>query len=106
MNTAVIHDRLGNEFTPKDCLGKWQVTFGANTFSGYDFALLIENRATKVSYQIEVGVTEDGRLCGQFTPDQGDNGPDALALFNMSPQAATFSDNKGGAKLVVTMANP
>lgn len=98
---AVIRSLIDQDFTPKDRTDKWRVVFEANTSSGYDFLLLVENPETKVSYQIEVGIMEDGRLCGQITPDLGGNGPDALVLFDTSPQVARISGNSNGPQMIL-----
>lgn len=98
---GVIHSMIGQEFTPKDRRDKWRVSFGANTSSGYDFILVIENPETKVSYELEVGILEDGRLCGQISPDGSGNGADALFIFDTSPQTAQVSGNWGGKRLVI-----
>jgi hypothetical protein len=103
MRDSVILSTIDQEFTPKDRTDKWRVTFTANTSSGYDFSLAIENPATKVSYEIEVGIMEDGRLCGQITPDEGGKGPDALIIFDTTPEIARVSGNSDGAKLIVSV---
>jgi hypothetical protein len=69
MTDDVTPTTIDREFIPKDRADKWHIVFGENGSSGYDFLLLIENQNTKVSYQIEVGIMEDGRLCGKITPD-------------------------------------
>jgi hypothetical protein len=103
MADSVILSAIIQAFTPKDRSDQWRVCFGANTSSGYDFSLVIENPETKVSYEIEVGIMEDGRLCGQITPDRGCRGPDALVIFDTSPETAQVSGNRGGARLVVSV---
>jgi hypothetical protein len=103
MGDDAMPTAIDREFTPKDRADKWRIFFGANGSSGYDFLLLIENQETKVSYQLEVGIMADGRLCGQITPDEGDIGPDALVLFDMTPELARVSGNYGGAKLVISI---
>jgi hypothetical protein len=65
--------------------------------------LVIENPTTRVSYQLEVGIMEDGRLCGQLTPDDGGTGPDALVLFDTTPEVAQVSGNRGGAALRISV---
>ena len=94
---------VDREFTPKDRADKWRIYFGPNTSSGYDFLLTIENPDTKMSYQIEVGIMEDGRLCGQITPDEGAKGPDALVLFDTTSDTARISGNYGGAALIISL---
>lgn len=103
MAESVILSTIDQKFTPKDRIDEWRVFFGANTSSGHDFLLVIENPETKISYAIEIGIMEDGRLCGQITPDEGDNGPDALMLFDTTPQTAHVSGNRGGAKLTISV---
>jgi hypothetical protein len=102
MSDSVILSAIAQAFTPKDRTDQWNVFFGANTSSGYDFSLVIENPATKVSYEIEVGIMDDGRLCGQITPDEGGTGPDALVLFDTTPDTACVQGNWGGAKLILS----
>ena len=46
---------------------------------------------------------EDGRLCGQITPDEGGKGPDALVLFDTTPDTARISGNYGGAALIISL---
>lgn len=101
MRDDVIQSVIHQQFVPKDHPDNWNVIFEANTSSGYDFLLLIENPRTKISYQIEVGIMEDGRLCGQITPDQGGKGPDAMLLFDLSTTRARASDNHGKQKIVM-----
>ncbi len=103
MQDSAIQSVIDQNFTPKDRADKWRVWFGANTSSGYDFSLMIENPETKVSYEVELGIMEDGRLCGQIVADQGGTGPDALILFDATPETARVSGNKGGAKLVISV---
>jgi hypothetical protein len=103
MDDSVIHSIIDQEFMPKGRTDKWRVYFGANTSSGYDFSLVIENPDTKITYEIEVGIMEDGRLCGQITPDKGGNGPDALVLFDTTPEIARVSGNRGGARLTISV---
>jgi hypothetical protein len=103
MTDDVTPTTIDREFIPKDRADKWHIVLGENGSSGYDFLLLIENQKTKVSYQIEVGIMEDGRLCGQITPDDADVGPDALVLFDMTPEIARVSGNHGGAKLLISV---
>jgi hypothetical protein len=100
---SVINSSIDQEFTPKDRSDKWRVCFGANTSSGYDFSLMIENPTTKVSYEVELGIMEDGRLCGQITPDQGGKGPDALILFDTTSETAHVSGNRGGARMIINV---
>jgi len=92
---------IDREFTPKSRLDKWRVAFSGAKGSGYDFVFMVENPETKVGYTVEIGITEDGRLCGQVTPDEGATGPDALLLFNASPGSAEVSGNNGGPRLVI-----
>jgi len=106
MRNGVILSTIDQEFTPKDRNDKWRIHFGANTSSGYDFSLAIENPETKTSYLIELGILADGRLCGQITPDEGSNGPDALVIFDTSPEIAQVSGNRGGAKLIISVNDP
>jgi hypothetical protein len=103
MQDSVVPLAIDQEFVPKDRSENWRVLFAPNESSGYDFLLLIENPETKVSYQIEVGIMPDGRLCGQITPDEGGKGPDALVLFDMTPEVARVSGNWGGSKLVISI---
>jgi hypothetical protein len=103
MQDAIILNAIDEDFTPKDRADRWHVSFEANTSSGYDFMLVIENPESKVSYQLEVGLSEDGRLCGQITPDIGGNGSDALVLFDMTPDIARVSGNRGGAQLIISI---
>jgi hypothetical protein len=103
MTDSVIRSLIDQEFTPKDRSDKWRVCFGPNTSSGYDFALMIENLETEVSYEIELGIMEDGRLCGQIIPDQGGNGLDALVIFATTPETARISGNRGGAQLLISV---
>jgi hypothetical protein len=103
MEDSVISSIIDQKFTPKDRADTWRVVFGPNTSSGYDFILVIANPETKVSYEIEVGIMEDGRLCGQITPDQGGNGPDALVLFDATAETARVSGNRGGATLIISV---
>lgn len=100
MDTRFVVDQA---FTPKDRADKWRIYFGPNTSSGYDFLLTIENPDTAISYQIEVGIMADGRLCGQITPDEGGKGPDALVLFDTTPDTARISGNYGGAALIISL---
>jgi hypothetical protein len=103
MEDRVILSVIDQTFTPKDRFDKWRVHFGANISSGYDFSLMIENPDTKVSYEIELGIMEDGRLCGQIIPDQGGTGPDALVIFDTTAETARISGNKGGTRLVISV---
>lgn len=103
MADRVIPGSIDQEFTPKDRADTWRVFFRPNTSSGYDFLLVVENPKTKISYEIEVGIREDGRLCGQITPDKGDNGPDALVLFDSTPESARVSGNRGGMGLMISV---
>jgi hypothetical protein len=98
---GVIGSAIAQDFVPKDRKDKWRVFFGANTFSGYDFVLVIENPETKVCHELEVGILEDGRLCGQISPDGNGDGADALLIFDTSPKTAQVSDNWGRKRLVV-----
>jgi hypothetical protein len=97
---------VDGQFVPKTRGDKWRVALGSNKSSGYDLILLLENPETKVSYQFEIGITEDGHLCGQITPDEGNNGPDALVLFEVTPTLAHVSDNWGGSTVVIPRTNP
>ncbi len=101
MTTNALGDGVDDEFMPKEQKDIWRIAFNRNRFPGHDFVLLIENSTTRVSYQIEVGLTEDGRLYGQITPDEGDNGPDALVLFDITPSLARVSDNLGGVAMII-----
>jgi hypothetical protein len=101
LSYEVIRSIIDQAFTPKDRDDEWQVFFGPNTSSGYDFLLLIENPTTQVNYQLELGIMEDGRLCGQITPDKGSNGPDAMVVFDLSENAARISDNNGRQQIVI-----
>jgi hypothetical protein len=101
MKDSVILSTIDQAFTPKDRTDEWRVHFGANISSGYDFSLVIQNPETGISYEIEVGIMEDGRLCGQITPDQNGKGPDALVIFDTTSEIAHVSGNWGGAKLII-----
>ncbi len=103
MEDSIILATIDQEFTPKDRTDKWRIHFGANTSSGYDFSLTIENPETKISYEIEVGILQDGRLCGQITPDRGGGGSDALVIFDTTADSAQVSGNWGGTKLIISM---
>jgi hypothetical protein len=101
MKKAVIRSIIDQDFTPKDRTERWRVCFGPNTSSGYDFSLVIENPETRISYEIEVGILEDGRLSGQITPDQKGIGGDALVVFDTTPDVARISGNWGGPKFII-----
>ena len=70
-------------FIPKERKEKWSLLFGPSSSTGYDFVLLVENKLTKVSYQIEIGINPEGSLWGMVTPDNADNGRDAFILFDI-----------------------
>ena len=99
--TNASFDNVDDEFTPKEHKDRWRVALGPNKSSGYDLVLLIENPKTKISYQLEVGLAEDGRLCGQITPDEGNHGPDALVLFDITPKTVRVSDNWDGPTVII-----
>ena len=100
---GVIGSTTDQLFTPKDRTDRWRVFFGANTSSGYEFSLVIENPETKVTYLLEVGIMEDGRLCGQISPDAAGGGSDALFMFDTTTETATVQGNYGGAKLIISV---
>ncbi len=106
MAEPVIRSMIDQDFVPKDRADMWRVAFGANMSSGYDFLLVVENPETKVTYQIEVGITADGRLCGQITPDLDGHGPDALVLFDTSHQIARISGNAAGPQMILDANDP
>ncbi len=98
---SVIGSMIDQLFTPKERSDSWRVFFGANTSSGYDFSLVIENPETEVTYLLEIGIADDGRLCGQISPDAHGGGSDALLIFDTTPDIATVRGNQAGPKLII-----
>jgi hypothetical protein len=97
---------FGFTFAPKDHSASWRVSFGDAGCSGYDFVLVIENRETKVSYQWEMGICQEGTLAAQLTTDRGDNGPDAMMLMTATPDRVVVSGNRGGPEFLIERNKP
>ncbi len=101
MKASPVFSRVRELFRPRERNDRWQVTFGGTDSSGYDFALVVENAETEISYTLEFGIAPDGRLVGQITPDQGHNGPDALLVFVAAADVVEVFDDNGLRRLAL-----